>query len=162
MWLEQEHRGEGRGWEGKGWAGEHGLTQPRGPGSAPGERDGEAEAPIPAGPSAQPGSCGNGAPDDQCLQRCPPHASSSSSALILSSCPPHNHFLWTQWHTLPPLHACGLHTPPLVFACSTCLAISHILQSHHPCTLLHPFSDIPGMIICWWGEQCFQIDESSF
>lgn len=78
MWLEQEGSGEGKAVRGKGWAGEPGLTQLRGPGSAAGERDGEAEAPVPAGAAAQPGHRGDGASDDQCLQRCPARAFSSS------------------------------------------------------------------------------------
>lgn len=38
--------------------------------SATGEGDGEAEAPVPAGTAAQPWGRGDGAADDQCLQRC--------------------------------------------------------------------------------------------
>lgn len=57
---------------GKGWATEPRLTGRHGPGSAAGERDGETEAAVPAGAAAQPGSRRDGAPDDQCLQRCLP------------------------------------------------------------------------------------------
>ena len=60
--------------KGKGWAGGPGFTQQCGPDSTAGKRDGEAASPVPAGAATHPGGRGDGAADDQCLQRCPPCA----------------------------------------------------------------------------------------
>lgn len=128
---------------GKGWPGEPGLTRRCGPGSAPGERDGEAEAAVPAGAAAHPGRRGDGASDDQCLQRCPRRALAPPEHALLSPLSLPTHSPCAQWpHPLTPACLWFAHTPQ-----PTCLAVVPLaLQFLSPlpvtitpaCTPLHP------------------------
>lgn len=63
------------------------------------------------------------------------------------------HFLWAQRHTLPPLHACGLHTHPspcmFHLPCDFLLILPSRSHFHTPPTLslTSPASDV-----FWWME----------
>lgn len=115
----------------------------------PGERDGEAAAPIPASTAAHPGGSRDGAADDQCLQRCPSHVHwALPSALILSSLFLAHPFPADPFATPPCLWFARTPQPlqlPLAYLpCN----FSLILQSRSPLhahlgTLLHPLSHIP-------------------
>lgn len=130
---------------------ELGLTQPRVPGPATGKRDGEAEAPIPAGASAQPGGCGDGAPDDQCLQRCSPYAASPPERSSCFHSPQPTRFLWSQRHALPPLRARGLHTHPRPRMFHLPCDCSLILQSQSPLPTPPPLLSHPPGWLCSGG-----------
>lgn len=132
---------------GKGWATEPRLTGCHGPGSAAGERDGETEAAVPAGAAAQPGSRRDGAPDDQCLQRCLPAGTPPGHMQPVPSLP-QSPISWGPHGSLS--HPACLRLAPQPLHIPLTLQFLALPSLWH--TTPAPSPAYPGMVVFWWVE----------